>query len=738
MEVVQEVLPGDGFAKMIESHSDGVCVVVRVGLFIFAQWSVDDGLSRDLFLVAGRGLELSGKSLSRLAHASEAHVSRTIARYTARGLRGLVERGTPGRSPALGAAGRAHARALRESGMTQEAIAEKLRVGVRSVRTATKGVVVRPVPVQMGLPDVSAAPSAPPAEPVPSSVASDVETSPAMVEEPASASSKTLKDEEDPLCPAARLPADGRWHACRYAGTTLAVAGVLEMGLCNALERAEVTRPPLAWYSARQALVALVSAWTAGHTSIEAMHERDARALGVVLGLERSPSVRTLWRAVAQMIAAFDPTQWWIGWMLGVMAVRMPETPVWGIDGHFKSYGGSEPIDKGFNTKRRMAERGVATVRLMDLHGFCWSDLVVRAGDTLSAHVLDGARALAEAQRQHPSGIERPIVLAFDRGGFDFDVLGAMDAAGYFYLAWVPSRVKMPDLATIAPSGDGIAEAAWVHPRLEHRSRLLVERDGEALLPATTNLPTLVDAAEAMRLLRAARGMEENGIKAAKAFVPIDHLDDRGAVAHRPDDRPTHDPARHKLEKLAQELVDAEADLHREKAVRGERSRSEIGLDAVVNEVQQRVVRKQIRTTPVKVPRVSVEPDAVRAELDQRNRALLLPLKNATENARRWLLAELGAALAPSDHEWDQDTRARTLTALLRAPGRMRFQRDVVEVEIDLQLPPMPHARLAARLVALDGRMRFEDGRTLRVRMAPRPRGSDVRGTGAAAEKLHG
>jgi len=37
------------------------------------------------------------------------------------------------------------------------------------------------------------------------------------------------------------------------------------------------------------------------------MHERDARGLGVVLGLERSPSVRTLHRAIAQMVDTYDP-----------------------------------------------------------------------------------------------------------------------------------------------------------------------------------------------------------------------------------------------------------------------------------------------------------------------------------------------------------------------------------------------------------------------------------------------
>ena len=61
-------------------------------------------------------------------------------------------------------------------------------------------------------------------------------------------------------------------------------------------------------------MLALVAAWSYGYPSLEAMHEADARALGVVLGLERSPSVRTLHRAIAQMRADYDPVQrWWAG-----------------------------------------------------------------------------------------------------------------------------------------------------------------------------------------------------------------------------------------------------------------------------------------------------------------------------------------------------------------------------------------------------------------------------------------
>jgi len=708
MEIVETTLPGSGFDALIRSHRAGDLVVVTIGAMVFVQWSADDLATRDLFLVTGHQSGIGGKTLAQLAGLSEAQVSRVLSHFAIHGWRGLVDRGTAGRAPTLGPVGKAKARALREQGVFLADIAEQLGVGIRSVRTATQGVVVRPGPTQvtLPLPAVTPATSAP--------VAPDAE--------------------KDPLCPAAPLPADGRWHACRYAGTTLIAAGVLHVGLCDAMERATVARPDAALYSGQQALVALASAWAAGLTSIEAMHERDARALGVVLGLERSPSVRTLWRAIAQMIAGFDPVQWWVGWMLGLLRVHRPEVPVYGVDGHFKAYGGAEPIDKGYNTKRRIAERGLATVRLMDLHGYCWNDLPVPAGDHLHVHVLAAARALGEAQRGDPSRADRPVVLAFDRGGFDFDVLSAMATEGFWFLAWVPSTVTLPDLGAIAPVDDGIGEVPWNHPRCTHPTRLIVERDGAALLPATTNLPPWIDAVEAMRLLRSARGMEENGIKAAKAFVPIDHLDDRGAEHHRPDDRPAWNPARVKLQTFSRELKEAELSLRREHFKPKERSRPEVRLDIDVNVLQQRVVAQQIRETPEKVPRMTIKPEAVRAELDVSNRALLLPLKNATENARRWLLAELGGRLAPSDHEWDQDTRARTLTALVRAPGRMRFGKDLVEVELDLQLPPMPHARIAEALCALDGRLRFEDGRALRVRLAPRPRGSVVRGDASPAE----
>ena len=763
MQIEEHTLPGEGFGASLVSREDCGFVVVSVGIFLLARWGKDDASARDVFVVSGHLNGIKGKTLARLAFCGEAQVSRTLARYELGGAATLLRRGKPGRKPKVTPGLRKSAEKLRSEGHNMQTIAEKIGVGVSTMRRAFKDAAARK-PQQRELPAVpceaaldtetaSCSTEAPASTRVSASsdqapredatLAPEADTSDVVrCEEPtaqepfeeARAEGVDAADEDEPLRPGALLPPSGAPHPCRYAGTMLVVGALSYLNLEQVMRRATVQRPESAVYTARQAMIALSVAWAAGFVSLEDMHERDAGALGIVLGLERSPSVRTLWRSIAQMTESYDPLQWWAGWMVTMAQTCAPALPVWGIDGHFKAYAGDEPIDKGYNTKRRIAERGIATVRVMDLRGMTWSDLPVPAGDGLREHVLMAAEALRAAdeiaQASRPlaaRSLPRPIVLAFDRGGFQFDVLNGMASQNDWYLTWVPSSVKLPDLAGIAPAKDGVGEQVWGHPSLTHVARLLVERDGTALVPAATNLPPWVDTTEALRLLRAARGGEENGIKAARAFVPIDHLDDRGALHHRPDDRLAHNPARKELEALVRLLERAEKSLRREQPVPEERTRAEINLDLLVNEVHQLVARGDLKKQPKRVPRVQLNPLAQRAELDMRNRQLLLPLKNATENARRWLLSTLAEGLSPSAHEWDQDTRSRTLDALIKAPGAVRFRVHEIEVTIELPLPPMPHARLSAALVALDAsNLRASDGRLLRFRLAPRPTRDDV------------
>jgi hypothetical protein len=522
--------------------------------------------------------------------------------------------------------------------------------------------------------------------------------------------------------PLASGPAE---HPCRYAGTLLLCAAAAALGLFSALDAAHVVRPAEAVYDAHQVFAALLAAWGAGYGSLEAMHERDARALGVILGLERSPCVRTLHRAIVQMSARSDVIELGAALIRGVLAARLPERFWFGLDGHFKPYSGKEPIDKGWDSKRRLASKGIADVIITDAHGFTWSSLPVAAGSALSQNLEATSHTLRSVL-----GSERPVVVSLDRGGFDFDVLDALARDGFYYVGYVPASVTLPDLATIAPVKDGVGEVAWSHGRLHHRARLVVERDGTALIPVATNLPTLVDAAFVVQELRIHRGAQENSFKAARSFAHIDRLVDRGNASHAPDDRPIPNPTRAALKKEQQRVAARLAELANETPASSGRTRKEINDERFWTEVESAHIERTLRTTPAKVPRVTIESDAQRAQLKTRHRLLLQPLKFAADNARRWLLGTLGNALAPSDKLYDLETNARTLLALVRAPGKVRFEDEMVTVTIDLPLPPTPHARLAAALAALDSRaLLFADGRRqVRFRLAPRPTRADIPG----------
>ena len=268
------------------------------------------------------------------------------------------------------------------------------------------------------------------------------------------------------------------------------------------------------------------------------------------------------------------------------MAARLPERLWFGLDGHFKAYSGEEPIDKGWDSKRRLASKGIADVVVTDAHGFTWSTHPVAAGSALSQHLEATAHTMRGIL-----GNERPIVVSFDRGGFDFDVLDALDRDGFYYVGYVPASVTLPDLGAVAPSTDGVGEVAWDHGRLHHRARLLVERDGASLIPVVTNLPTLVDAAFVVQELRVHRGAQENSFKAARSFAHIDRLVDRGGASRAPDDRLIPNPARAALKEEQRRVATRLAELADETPSSNGRSHKDINDDRFWADVRQHAPR---------------------------------------------------------------------------------------------------------------------------------------------------
>jgi hypothetical protein len=669
-----------------------------------------DGIGRDVAIAALLRLKFKTDAVGALCGVSHGWVCKVRARLREGGVGEVVRVRPDGRPPTLVGAMYKRFEKLHAEGKTPPAIARELGIGSAIVYRAVKVLEEsRASQVTLG-----ASAASEPASPAGALAGLEPVRAPSEPREGVSDAEPPVEE----LAPGAALPSGPTEHPTRYAGVLLVAGALAAIGIREALSASRVARPKAAVYDATTAILSMMAGWSVGFASLEAMHERDARALGVVLGLERSPSVRTLHRAIAQMRVTFDPSAFSAAWIRAVLAARLPDRLCFGLDGHFKAYAGDEPIDKGWDSKRRLVTKGLADVVITDERGWTWGSSHVGAADALSHHVLTEAMRLRAVL-----GEARPIVLAFDRGGFSFEALEALDAEGFGYVTYVPATVTLPALGGIAPATDGIAESAFVHAKLHHHARLLVERDGEALVPIATNVTTLVEAAEIVRVLRSCRGAQENAFKAAREHAHIDRLVDRGVTSRAPDDRPINNPARTRLKMEVAELRTREVELAKERPSTAGRTQKQINDDRFRVGAYRKLAEIELDKAPVKVPRVSVQPAALKATLDTDNRALLQPMKLATENARRWLLATLHDGLAPSDAEYDAEATARTLSALLRAPGTVRFDDDLVHVTLDLPLPPAAHARLDAALGAIDdAQFRFTDGRRrLAVRLAPRP-----------------
>jgi len=659
-------------------------------------YSESDPVARDFVISSLLDVGLQGKSVAKLCAMSEAHVTGVRQRVAAGGVEALAVRGRPGRPKKLTSRKLTKLRKLHAQGLSLSAIGREMRVHHSTVaRTLDDLGIARVAPAESEvLPLVGGAPKGK------ATVAVDVLAAPEPTATEADASapaSAEADNESDELQPGAELPPGPTEHPSRYAATVLLAAAMAKLGVPEALDAANARRRDTAVYDAQQMVVALACAWVAGFESLESMHERDARGLGVVLGLERSPSVRTAHRAIGDMVERFDPIALSTALMRGLRGAGGEQPLLFGVDGHFKEYTGEAPIDKGWNAHKRMPTKGLAVVLMHDLRGMTWMGTPVSAGDALSQHVLMVARKMRQVRIDGS-----PIILGFDRGGFCFETLNSLAAEGFGYVAWVPAQTKMPPLADVAPPNDGVGDSVWEHDKLAHRARLVVQRDGDALLPVATNLDEETDPAEVVRLLRLARGWNENSIKAAKASTHIDRLSDRGVAREGPDDRLVANPLRRELRDDKKRVDQRLRELDEQERVAGERTH-DIGAERFVLELEEALLAHQLRQTPARVPRFELEPDARRAWLHTKNRSLLLPLKLAADNARRWLLVTLGAALAPTDHDYDATAMPRTLAALLRAPGTVRFEPGRVTVTLDLPLPPTAHARLDEALRSLDG-----------------------------------
>jgi hypothetical protein len=324
---------------LFERRDAGQDVVIFCRGLAVASFRKGDAIGRDVAIATLIRVRLKTDTIAELCDASHGWVCEVRRRLAEGGVGRVVERGRPGPERKLIGAKGKRLREMHADGASLRKIAEALNVSKSIVGSEVKRLRLPPRGWRMkqgALPtraSTATPESAPPAivdcPVVPSDGAQPPEeTDDTSTEPPSSAASDAtvtsllemesaneapvdvvamavdvleVSDESTPathplveLEAGASLASGPAEHPCRYAGTVLLCAAATVLGVFLALDAGHVARPVKAVYDAHQVTAALLAAWGAGYGSLEAMHERDARALGVILGLERSPSVRTL------------------------------------------------------------------------------------------------------------------------------------------------------------------------------------------------------------------------------------------------------------------------------------------------------------------------------------------------------------------------------------------------------------------------------------------------------------
>src|SRR5664280_1709924 len=349
-------------------------VLVTHGRTLVYRYEADDTGMRNLAIVA---LTDAGRRIDEVAllfGLTATYVSMLRGRARQGGSAALV-RHRRGRPPKLTGRQVAQAQVWAESGWTQQAIADQLKVA-RSVISELLAR-VGPAPVQDALtptgntdiesetsetlarPDATIAatsdiePTAP--EPV---VTEPVVTEPVVTEPVVAGFTGTPVG-------SARATAGG--YRCRYAGAMLLYPYLHQVGAEDVF--ATLTGAPARRYNDLAVLTTATVGFALGVDTVEGTkHLRRADA-GAAVGLGVAPQLATRRTRLAALADGSDPLALQRAFAAGMLTADPAPDPVYFVDDHFVAYSGARPVAKGWNTKRRHAQPGRDDTLLVDARG---------------------------------------------------------------------------------------------------------------------------------------------------------------------------------------------------------------------------------------------------------------------------------------------------------------------------------------------------------------------------------
>jgi hypothetical protein len=382
-----------------------------------------------------------------------------------------------------------------------------------------------------------------------------------------------------------------------------------------------------------------------------------------------------------------------------MIAAEAPLLGLYFVDDHFVPYEGAKPVGKGYNTKRRHAQKGLADTVVTDYHGraVCFvSGPPSGLTKTLPAALTELRTVTGDAK----------IMLGFDRGGAYASVFRHCRDAGVDWITYrrgtlvdtttAPRRYWRVDTAGRAEHVTLADEMVTINDYGPARQLTLYEHDQPVLQVLTSDLTA--PAAALLAWLRC-RWRIENVFKYLTAHHGIDWLCHYGADI-APDtaliDNPARKTARTALTHAQTTLTDAQRALTRllrsgapVTEINTAIPAAQIAIDHA--EAALTTAKDTLKTIPAKIPANQHDPNAKRAILRTQRRSLQMVLRLLAFNAEQWLAGRLNAYLA------DNDEYRATLRHLLHLSGQITYTTKTITVALDT--PATPKITRALRLL---------------------------------------
>src|SRR5512144_2140310 len=633
VQVMLEGMPDARDLHVVEVDGQ---VLVLVGQRVIAGWDAGDAPMRNLAAVTLRNLGFTGQRVAQALGLSEEYVATLRGRARRDGSAGVVPR--RGRPPALGARELRRARRLREQGLSDVEISRRLGVHATTVGRAlgprpadpTPGTsAVQPLPLGSELPEAELPEADLPEADLP-------EAGGAQRPAPGQQESTGGSEPDRPRGAGRPRGADGGPVGggqagsarigqgsvdSRYAGAMLLHAFLHRIDAAGVLAAVRAG-PALPRYDDLGLLIGTCLGFALGASSVEGTKHLIRCQVGPLAGLAALPELRTLRPRLAALGDRCDPLELQQRLAAAMLDTDAPGLGVYFVDDHFVPYAGAKPVGKGYNTKRRHAQRGRDDTLVTDYHGraVCFATGEPSGLSTTLPGALAQLRAVV--------GPQAKIMLGFDRGGSYPTVFTTCRDAGVDWLTW--RRGALAETTTepvrrfrVDPAGTVQAitladEMITIKDYGEARQLTLFEHDQPVMQILTSD--TTAPAAALLAWLRC-RWRIENVFKYLTTHHGIDALCDYRADLD-PDTTPIPNPARAAARKALtaaqNELAAAEralaqllgSDRHHtaiNKAIPAADTRIATATTAVIT------AKAELNTHPAKLPANSIDPHAQRA-----------------------------------------------------------------------------------------------------------------------------